>query len=58
MTSEESVVQSIFALQNQLLEGVLRVFVGEILLRGDVSKSRDRFLTTEIYEAKSPGIAS
>ena len=53
VTTEESVVQGILALRDQLLdEGVQRVFVGEILPRGDVSRSRDRFLTTEIFETK------
>ena len=50
-TDTSSIVDGIIQLREELLgEGVRRVFVGEILPRGDVSRSRDPYLTVQGYE--------
>ena len=52
-TTEGTLVDEILKLREELLrERVRRVFVGEILPRGDVSRSRDPHLTVPIYDDK------
>ena len=52
-TTEQSLVDEILSLRDELLrEGVHRVFVGEILPRGDVSRSRDEYLTVDGYDER------
>ena len=50
-TATSTIVDGIIELREELLrEGVRRVFVGEILPRGDVTRSRDPFLTVQGYD--------
>ena len=52
-TAEGTVVDGILSMRDELLEaGVQRVFIGEILPRGDVSRSRDPELTVAAYDEK------